>query len=228
MKKILIITGANRGLGKAIVDLALKTNDIIIFSLSRSLHEDHLEVSKDKMVLVPIDLVNPFSSNVISVIDKYVSSDSTLYFFNNAGVILPIHKIGNLDQEDIFKSLRINIDYPLNMINFLLKKFVLNRVVIVNITSGAGRKPVAYWSLYSSSKAFMQMFINVLKEENINNQNLSIYNIDPGTMDTDMQVDIRKTDFPRLDYFNSLKEQDKLIKPEDAAIEILEHIEFEL
>lgn len=48
MKKGLLITGGNKGLGKALIDIALKDPDIKIISISRSLHKDHLNLSEKK------------------------------------------------------------------------------------------------------------------------------------------------------------------------------------
>lgn len=228
MKKILIITGANRGLGKAIIDLALQEEDTVVISLSRSLCEQHLKVPGNRMVFVQSDLLKPFSAEALNIVDKYIKEDSVLYFLNNAGTILPIDRIGNLEEEAISNSIRVNIEYPSNLINFILGKYLDNELVIVNITSGAGNNPIAHWSLYGSSKAFMKMFFKVLAEENINNKNVLIYSIDPGTMDTEMQTSIRNNNFPKRDYFQTLKENETLIRPEDAAVKILSHIKFML
>lgn len=228
MKKILIVTGANRGLGKAIVDLALHDEETVIISLSRSLSEQHLTLSNNKLAFVQSDLLNPFSTDTLNIVDRYLKKNSVLYFLNNAGTILPIDKIGNLDEEAISDSIRINLEYPTKLINALLRKYENNKLVIVNITSGAGDNPIAHWSLYGSSKAFMKMYFKVLSEENIDNKNVLIYSIDPGTMDTEMQASIRSNHFPKHDYFQSLKEKETLVKPEDAAARILNQIKFML
>ncbi|MEP6613265.1 MAG: SDR family NAD(P)-dependent oxidoreductase, partial [Mucilaginibacter sp.] len=110
----------------------------------------------------------------------------------------------------------------------IVKKYSQNKVSIVNITTGAATKPVAYWSLYGASKAYLQMFLKVLSEENIENSNLTVYNIDPGTIDTEMQSTIRDIVFPKQAYFQSLQQTGKLIKTEDAALKIFKQVNFEL
>ncbi|NRF39193.1 SDR family NAD(P)-dependent oxidoreductase [Pedobacter foliorum] len=226
MKKIFIITGANRGLGKAFVDLVLKDDDAMVISLSRSLHEEHLDIPNDRLVFIPVDLLKPFSSSIFDLIKENLDPTSIIYFLNNAGVILPINSIGSLDQVDISASIKVNVEYPVNLINMVLKNCTLNTLIIVNVTSGAAIKPIANWSLYGASKAFMRMFFSVLAEENIGNEKLKLFNIDPGTMDTEMQSSIRKNAFPRNEYFQSLKETNRLINPQDAALDILRQIDF--
>ncbi|PZX92494.1 hypothetical protein DOS84_15360 [Flavobacterium aquariorum] len=226
MKKIVIITGTNRGLGKSFVDLALNDKNSRIISISRSLHEDHKEIDSNKLLLIKTDLSEPFSTAVIEILKKEINQDSIIYYFNNAGVILPINKIGNFKNNEIYSSINININYPVNFINELLSNFYNNKTILINVTSGAGNNPIEYWSLYCSSKAYMKMFFKVLEEENLNNKSLKLYSVDPGVLDTKMQLDIRKNEFPENKYFSSLKEEDKLVKPEEAAEKIFDTINF--
>lgn len=225
MKKIIIITGANRGLGKALVEVALKDENTLIFSISRSLHEDHKDINATKLVFIKTDLSEPFLNSILEIIQKSVNLDTTLYFFNNASIILPISNIGAFKEQEIETSIKVNVQYPVNLINSLLNQFPKNKMVLVNISSGAGINPIPYWSLYGASKAYMNLFFKVLEEEN-QEKNLRIFTINPGVLDTGMQESIRENDFPRQDYFKSLKEENKLIKPEVAALKIFNEINY--
>ncbi|SHG29571.1 benzil reductase ((S)-benzoin forming) [Flavobacterium fluvii] len=226
MKKIIIITGANRGLGKALVDIALKDEDAIIVSFSRSLHNEHNHISKTKLIFIKTDLSESFSASIFEIIDKKLASNATLYFFNNASIILPIDKIGRFKEMDIEMSIKVNVQYPVNLINSLLNKFPNNKIILVNISSGAGNNPIPFWSLYGAAKAYMKLFFRTLEEENKDNNKIKLYSIDPGVLDTGMQENIRDNAFPNQDYFRSLKEDNKLIKPEDAALKIFLEINY--
>lgn len=226
MKKIIIITGGNRGLGKAIVDLGLKQEDTVVISLSRSLHEEHKQIAAEKLVFIKTDLSESFSEGLFKEISKYIKPESRLYFFNNASIIMPIAKIGSFNGENIETTLKVNIQYPVNLINGLLGNFANNCQAFINITSGAGANPLPYWSLYGASKAYMKMFFRVLEEENKDNVRIQFYSIDPGVLDTDMQENIRTNKAPNQDYFKTLKEENRLIKPEDAASRIFEEINY--
>lgn len=225
MDKIIIITGANRGLGKALVDLALKDENTVIVSLSRSLHEQHENISSDKLVFIKTDLSEPFSNSFLEQVKNKILPDTVLYFFNNASIILPITKIGSFKDLDIETSIKVNVQYPVNLINALMSHFPKNKTVLVNISSGAGNNPIPYWSLYGAAKAYMKLFFKVLEEEN-KESNCTFYSIDPGVLDTGMQESIRKNDFPKQDYFKALKEENKLIQPEDAAKTIFTTIHY--
>ncbi|TPG40087.1 SDR family NAD(P)-dependent oxidoreductase [Flavobacterium pectinovorum] len=228
MRKIIIITGANRGLGKALVDLSLNDKESKIISISRSLHDDHVDVSSDKLILVKTDLAEPFSATFIEVLKKEMLENSILYYFNNASIILPIDKISSFEIADVNRSINVNINFPVNLINSLLSNFKSNGIVLINITSGAGNNAILHWSLYCSAKAYMKMFFKVLEDENRNNNKLKIFSIDPGVLDTKMQQDIRNNEFPEKQYFDSLKEDNRLIKAEDAAKKIFIEINLDL
>jgi benzil reductase ((S)-benzoin forming) len=226
MKKIIIITGANRGLGKALADIALKDENTIIISLSRSLNAEHKDISDNKLIFIKTDLSNSFSDSTLEIIRQKTHSGDVVYFFNNASIILPIDKIGNFKELDIEKSIKVNVQNPVNLINFLLSHFSKNKTILVNISSGAGYNPIQFWSLYGASKAYMKLFFKVLEEENKENRYISIYSIDPGVLDTGMQEVIRDNIFPSQDYFKFLKENNKLINPEDAALSIFNEINY--
>jgi len=228
LKKIIIVTGANRGLGKALVDLSLRDKESKIISISRSLHDDHIGISLDKLILVKTDLSEPFSTTVIEVLKKEVQENSSVYYFNNASIILPIDKISSFEISDVNRSINVNVNFPVNLINSLLSNFKNNKMILINITSGAGNNAILHWSLYCSAKAYMKMFFKVLQDENKSNNKLKIFSIDPGVLDTKMQQDIRNNEFPEKQYFHSLKDDNRLIKAEDAAKNIFREINLDL
>lgn len=224
MKKIVVITGANKGLGKAFLDIIVQDEDTIVLSLSRDLHDEHKLFKGKNLVLIPTDLSEPFSEDFLTILDEYVVEESLIFLFNNAGSIVPIKSIGTFDISDINNSIAVNINYPVHLVNSIIKKFPNQPMTIVNISSGAGRTPISHWSLYGSSKAYMRLFFDILKEEN--NNNIRVYNIDPGVLDTGMQKTIRENTFPKQEDFIALKLDQKLIKPADAAKKILKEVNF--
>lgn len=224
MKKIVVITGANKGLGKAFVDLALQDDDTVIVSLSRALHDDHSGVNREKLILVPTDLSQRFSEDFLKIIDIVITEKCTLFVLNNAGIILPINKVGSFSIAEIDISVAVNVNYPVNLVNSLINRYPEHNITLVNISSGAGSNPISHWSLYSASKAYMTMFLKVLKEEN--NERLIVHNIDPGVLDTGMQRSIRENAFPRQNDFIAFKNNQILTAPADAATKIFKDINF--
>ncbi len=217
----MIITGANRGLGKALADQVLVNDDTFLFSISRAINDEHTKYVDRKLFFIKTDLADSFAVN-ISDIKKHIKKNSVIYFFNNAGLITPIEKVGGFSKDEILKSISVNISFPVIFTNFLISEFKENPIKIINVTSGAANKLIEYWSLYSASKAYMDVFFKTLMKES----NFEIYNIDPGVLDTAMQEIIRTKETPSQDYFQSLKKENKLVSPCDAAKEILNKIDF--
>lgn len=224
MKNIFIITGTSSGLGKAFVDLLLYQSEILIISISRNLHSDHINIDKNKVIQITADLSSCNISILIENIKEVVPVNSTIYFINNAFSIKPICKIESLEEDQISLNLRTNIFFPVIFISTLLNSFSNHELRILNITSGAATRPIENWSLYCSCKSFLNMFFKVLETEI--KSNVLIYNIEPGVIDTNMQRIIRDSEFPESEYFKNLKIENKLKSPNEVVYQILKTIHF--
>ncbi|GGH14775.1 SDR family NAD(P)-dependent oxidoreductase [Mucilaginibacter phyllosphaerae] len=227
MKMVAIITGVNRGLGKALADIMLQAGDTIVISLSRSVHSDHEGLSTDKFLFIKTDLSASFNGEALTQIGNIINKQP-VWLFNNAGNIQPLNKVGAFTAGSIADSVAINITYPVSLINYIISNYSHNQITFVNITSGAGSRPIENWATYCSSKAYMLMFFKTLEQEYKENENYKFYSIDPGTMDTGMQQQIRDSSFPAKDYFTTLKDNNQLVAPQAAAQNILTEINYPL
>ena len=78
---------------------------------------------------------------------------------NNAGVIAPVAPLESVDPRALEKHLAVNLLAPM----LLMRRFLrmtdgiapLRRVI--NISSGAGRRPISGWSAYCTAKAGLDM-----------------------------------------------------------------------
>lgn len=92
---------------------------------------------------------------------------------------------------------------------------------VLNISSGAASHAVPGWSTYCASKAALEMFTKVLKEDH---PDVNCFAIAPGIVDTEMQGEIRKAsedDFPELRRFIGYKEDGELADPKEVGRKIL-------
>jgi benzil reductase ((S)-benzoin forming) len=220
LKKTVIITGTNRGLGKAIVDELIKDMDYQIISLSRSITEDQKKYSSNFFRFIKIDLSKDKLDEKIKEFNDLIGSES-ICFINNASIIEPIKKIGEIDEGEIDKIISVNIKSTIMVTKFLLKNFESNPLTFVNISSGAANRAISNWSLYCSTKVFNQMFFNAAQCEY---QQHRFLNIDPGVMDTGMQEILRKSDFPDVENFKKFLSEGKLKSPNDVAKELIQTI----
>lgn len=217
MKKIFIVTGANRGLGKAFVDALIQNENYFVISISRSMNEEQKTYALDHFYFIKADLSENNIDRKLIVLKNLIAKQE-VYFINNASVIDPISRIENLEDEAIENTISINIKSPIQITKYLLRHFNENKLTFVNISTGAASRAISNWSLYCSSKAFVKMFYEVAESEHGQHRFL---NIDPGVMNTNMQQSIRNSDFPDLSNFKHLQEEGKLKSPNDVALEIL-------
>jgi benzil reductase ((S)-benzoin forming) len=217
MKKVFIITGGNRGLGEAFISNLIIDKRFFVISISRSLSEEQKTYNSDNFYFLKADLSDEGVDKKLSVLKSIITSEA-VYFISNASNIKPIISIGNIANEDVAKTISINIKSPIEITQYLLRHFNKNKLSFINISSGAANRAIDNWSLYCSSKAFMQMFYNVAESEYKQHR---FFNIDPGVMETNMQKIIRASDFPDVSNFRNLKEEGKLKPPSEVAKSIL-------
>jgi benzil reductase ((S)-benzoin forming) len=225
MGKVYIITGANRGLGEAFVNLILEGMDTFVVSVSRKINNKQIEyLNAGRLLFIEQDLSQEIDYIALGKLTEVISQTSEIVFINNAGIINPLNEVSKLNDDEIANAINVNIFSPVLIIKYLLQHFKKNKIGFINITSGAATKSIANWSVYSSSKAFINRFFDVLKEENKDNENFSFKSIDPGIIDTEMQEKIRSSEFPLRHVFQKAKQNGTLFTPMEAAIRIFKEI----
>ena len=230
MKTIYIISGVSKGLGYALAENLLKMDDenTKIIGLSRNMPDFVIRFSK-YFDWVKIDFKNPeeISVNLEFALKKY--SPTKIIYISNAGDINPINKIGEIDSQEMIDSLSVNIISPANCINYLINNYSnIKQLLIINISSGAANKAIIGWSLYSSAKAYMKTYFDVLIAETKDTTygRIIVKQFDPGAMDTDMQKDIRNANVSsdQLNTLKSLYKNNSLKQPKDVAEMIIQSI----
>jgi benzil reductase ((S)-benzoin forming) len=227
MKKYLIITGGNKGIGSGLVS-AYKNNGYQIISIARSVNqsEEYKEVNQIVLDLSKTeDLENTFSQ-IFNKIDK--DAVERIVFINNAGTLGKIGRLENNSVSDIQNIIQINTITPFLLTSIFLKETQNWHCSkkIINISSGAAAKPYYGWSLYCASKAAIDMMTKAVavEQETILN-GTKIIAIYPGVVDTDMQGQIRKSSpesFIDVQRFIDLKESNSLVNIETIGQEIFE------
>lgn len=217
MKKTVIITGANRGLGKGFIDNLIEADDCFIISMSRSLAKEQENYPGDKFYFLKTDLAVDNIPKKLDEVRKILGNEA-IFFISNAGIIEPVAKIEHLNEGAIDKALDVNIKSTILISKYLLQHFGNNKLTFVNISSGAASRPIRNWAMYCSAKAYIKMFFEVAESEYSQHK---FYNINPGVLDTGMQKTIRQSDFPDVDNFRKLEEDNELKSPIKVAKDIL-------
>lgn len=228
-----IVTGSSKGLGKSIVEELFHENHQIhcISRYGNSILVKKAEKMNANLLEYLFDLNNlnhleELVNRVFSNID--LNSVDEIALINNAGVIHPITPIERCDAEGIISNIHVNLIAPM----LLTKGFIqftenLNiRKTIMNISSGAGKRPVPSWSSYCSSKAGLDLFSRTVAAEQVDSTYpVKVISVAPGVVDTNMQDEIRSSnveDFSSVEQFRKYKEEGNLFSPEMVATKLVE------
>jgi len=219
----IFITGASRGIGRALVDLLLEDCNNFVYGMSRKQSVKSENYKHFFVDLSDIEKVKSFDFTDL-VYEKYI-------LINNAGVIDPISHVGMLGSGMMTTNLNVNLVAPTILINSFLKKFLHTKrdLHIINVSSGAGKYPIDGWSCYNTSKSGIDMFSLVVDQELKidNNTHVKIHSIAPGIVDTDMQGEIRNSSesgFSNIEKFKAYYKDGELSNPMDVATKFLEVI----
>jgi len=227
---VAVVTGASRGLGFALASQLLASGAAVI-TLARNRNPDLAAIAEQqgaRLQQLQADLSQPASiESAAGLMSAALPGGATHYvLFNNAGTVDPVSlSEGLFDAESIQQAFNLNVVAAMVLSAAFLRstpKDADRR--IVNISSGAGRKPTAGWPVYCASKAALDHYTRVLADEN---PDLRVAALAPGVIDTAMQAHIRGSDrrqFPDLDRFLQLHEQKQLASPESTASRILHHV----
>jgi len=223
---LFIITGTTRGIGRALADRALALGDSFVIGFSRA--ENLLERTRQN---VRIDLNATGSIDeafgAIALDFKKFGSLKQTVLINNAGVLGPIAPIIDCDTEALAGNIRVNLTAPMVLAHhfYRFSKSFPGKKWIVNITSGASRSPYYGWSAYGAAKAGLDMATRSMALEFSRiDPAFHVCAVAPGTVDTDMQAQIRRCtaeQFERVHKFIDLKTNNALFTPRQTAEDLI-------
>lgn len=223
-----IVTGHSRGLGAAMTE-DLLSRGASVLGLSRSINEDLQSRHPSLLQQVSIDMTDP--ANLIAWLDSgalagFLENDEPVMLVNNAGIVDPIGPAGSLDHNSIARAVGLNVTAPLLLADAFIGATSGNADRrVLHVSSGAGRKPYAGWSIYCATKAALDHHAASVVQDKP--AGLRISSVAPGVIDTDMQNTIRSTPADRFvlrDDFVALKETGSLTSPEQRGKEMIAHL----
>jgi acetoacetyl-CoA reductase len=216
-KKLALVTGGTRGIGKAI-SIALKQSGYEVIATYASNNDAAHKFKKEYDIEVYQWNVADFDEcekHIVEIVDKYGRSPDIL--INNAGITRDkmMHKS---TYEDWEKVITTNLSSCYNMCHAIITHMRNNKFGrIINISSINGQVGQLGQTNYSAAKAGMIGFSKALARENAN-KNITVNVVAPGYIETDMTANM---DDKVLASIKSFIPVGRLGKPEDIARSVL-------
>jgi NAD(P)-dependent dehydrogenase (short-subunit alcohol dehydrogenase family) len=182
--KNIIVTGANRGIGAAIVRELLKHKVGKVYTATRKL--ENLPDFGDKRA-VPIMLDTADAKQVVAATE---TAKDVQVVINNAGTA-NFGSIISGTMDSIAADMNTNYYGTLSVIRAFVPVLQRNgEGLIANVASVAGLAPITMFGSYSASKAALHSATQCLRAE-LAGRGIHVAGIYPGPIDTDMTRDFK-------------------------------------
>ncbi|MDQ3787391.1 MAG: SDR family oxidoreductase [Actinomycetota bacterium] len=201
-RPLALITGASRGIGKAIAEALADTHDLLLGG------RDESALSSQAAGLPsarpwPVELTNDQAlAAAIAGIDRLD------VLVHSAGVVR-LGRLTEVTAQDWRESYDVNVVAVVELTRLLLPALRAAEGHVVLINSGSGIKANPKWGPYAASKFALRAFSDVLRAEE-EPHGLRVTSVHPGRTATDMQKSVR--DFEGGEYV-----PEKYMRPESVA-----------
>lgn len=194
-KKVVIITGGSRGIGRACCLAFAKEGADIVFTYNRSKKEAEdleKELKETGVDCIAIQTDVRDFSKCKEVIEKTIKKSGKIdILINNAGIIKDkaLMMMAESDWKDVIDT---NLGGVFNMTRASIVTFLKQKEgCIINMSSVSGIAGIARQTNYSASKAGIIGFSKALAKE-VAPYNIRVNVVCPGYIDTDMVSSIRE------------------------------------
>ena len=220
-RPVLLLTGASRGIGAATaVEAAHHGCDLVLVARSAEGLARTAEAATAAGAAVETLAADVADDGVAGrVVDLVMQRFGHLdALINNASVLDPIAPIADLGEDELRRTMGIDVIAPLALIRATLPLLRTSRGRILNISSSAAHLPIAGLGAYCISKAALAMLSRVLAAEE---PDVTVLLVQPGPVDTGLHVSLREDGHgiseERREYYRSLQEEGQLLAPEVPA-----------
>jgi NAD(P)-dependent dehydrogenase (short-subunit alcohol dehydrogenase family) len=225
MSDLYIVTGASRGLGRAVAE-QLATSGATVLGLSRQAPPAAFEQW-------PCDLAEaaPVAARLEAWLGHFAPAQfASASLINNAAMITEPQPLADVDAAALSAAVRVGLEAPLVLTSAFLRATRgwsgLRRVL--HISSGLGRRGMASTGPYCAVKAGLDNLARAQAlEEALQPNGARVCSLAPGIIDTDMQLQLRGADpraFPDRDAFVQMKTGARLDSPAAAAAKVIAYL----
>ena len=191
--KVAVITGASRGLGKAIATLFAREGATVVLAArsQKDIEKNAAELLAEghKVAAFVCDVADPAQVEALArfTIQTFGQFD---VWVNNAGVAGPYGATFDLEPDQFQEVLRTNMFGVYHASRLAMRHFLPRKSgKLINILGAGSRKPAPNQNAYGSTKAWIRVFTLALAKE-YKDSGVGVYALQPGLMETDLLTDV--------------------------------------
>ena len=219
-----VVTGTTRGLGEALAAQIARDPGNELVALARA-----PSAPIPGGMRIEADVADSAAlERACDALERHIAGKhyAKAVLVNNAGVVSPVGALDTVDARELERNLVVNLVAPmLLMRRFLRATGAVPLRRIINISSGAARRPIFGWSAYCAAKAGLDMASRaVALEAEARGLAIEVSSLAPGVIDTPMQETVRGASteaFPDVDRFRAMKAEGVLRPAAEVAADIL-------
>ncbi len=220
--QVVIVTGGGRGIGRAIA-IGLSSAGASVAVIARSKDQitetaDHITQAGGRAIAIPADVSDPEAvQRMFLEVERALGPVDLLV--NNAGLVGPIGPTWEVDPEEWWRCLEVNVRGPMLCSRAVLPGMIARKSGrIVNVASGAGTFAIPYLGAYVTSKTALIRLTEILASE-VAEHGVKVFAIEPGTVRTAMaEYALESEEGQRwMPWFRDIFEQGRDVPPDQAA-----------
>ncbi|HEX6518596.1 MAG TPA: SDR family NAD(P)-dependent oxidoreductase [Streptosporangiaceae bacterium] len=182
---IALITGASRGLGRALAaGLAREGYSLILAARDgTALAKTAAGLGTNRVTTIAGDVTDP--AHRAALRDAVAARGGLDLLINNAGTLgaHPLPALADYPIDELRAAFEVNVLAPLALTQLLLPALREPGGAILNVTSDAAVEAYSGWGGYGAAKAALEQVSNVLAAEE---STVRVWWVDPGDLRTDM------------------------------------------
>jgi NAD(P)-dependent dehydrogenase (short-subunit alcohol dehydrogenase family) len=188
---VAVVTGASRGLGRAVAGalaaagyaVIIDARDCLALQASAAAIRSQYDLPLRSVLPVPGDLTDPAHRADLAAAAAELGGASLLV--NNAGTLgaSPLPALADYPVSDLRASLEVNVVAPLALTQLLLPDLRRLGGSVLSVTSDAAVEAYAGWGGYGAAKAALEQACHVLAAEE---PAIRVWRVDPGDLRTRM------------------------------------------